>query len=196
MNKREIGKEIIRGLEEIKAWKRGERKLKTYTVAIPKAADVPAIRKELGLSQPEFAGFMGVSLGTLRNWEQGRRQPEGPAIALLFQRGSFTADSTRLVSAVFLGFAPSLIGWSLLELTARAFFSLDRPSLPLWAAAIPVLCNLVFLFILKRPQPEWIGLGASIGFLCGFAVLFTLLHTKRSQWLADTGNPERSPTIG
>jgi putative transcriptional regulator len=83
MNKREIGKEIIRGLEEIKAWKRGELKLKTHTVAIPRAADVPAIRKELGLSQPEFAGFMGVSLGTLRNWEQERREPQGPARALL-----------------------------------------------------------------------------------------------------------------
>ncbi|HKN11464.1 MAG TPA: helix-turn-helix domain-containing protein, partial [Pseudomonadota bacterium] len=47
------------------------------------AADVPAIRKELGLSQPEFAGFMGVSLGTLRNWEQERREPQGPARALL-----------------------------------------------------------------------------------------------------------------
>ncbi|MGH8677713.1 MAG: helix-turn-helix domain-containing protein, partial [Burkholderiales bacterium] len=57
--------------------------LKTYTVEMPKAADVPAIRKELGLSQPEFAGFMGVSLGTLRNWEQERREPQGPARALL-----------------------------------------------------------------------------------------------------------------
>ncbi len=35
------------------------------------------------LSQPEFAGFMGVSLGTLRNWEQERRQPHGSARALL-----------------------------------------------------------------------------------------------------------------
>jgi transcriptional regulator with XRE-family HTH domain len=50
---------------------------------MPKAADVPAIRKELGLSQREFAGLMGVSLGTLRNWEQERREPQGPARALL-----------------------------------------------------------------------------------------------------------------
>jgi putative transcriptional regulator len=83
MSKRNIGKEIIQGLEEIKAWKRGELKLTTYTVELPKAADVPTIRKELGLSQPEFAGFMGVSLGTLRNWEQERREPHGPARALL-----------------------------------------------------------------------------------------------------------------
>ena len=83
MNKRNIGKEIIRGLEEIKAWRRGELKLTTHTVEMPRAADVPAIRRELGLSQPEFAGFMGVSLGTLRNWEQERREPHGPARALL-----------------------------------------------------------------------------------------------------------------
>ena len=83
MSKRNIGQEIIRGLEEIKAWKRGELKLKIHTIAMPKAADVPAIRKELGLSQPEFAGFMGVSIGTLRNWEQDRREPQGPARALL-----------------------------------------------------------------------------------------------------------------
>jgi putative transcriptional regulator len=83
MTKRNIGQEIITGLQEIKAWKRGELKLKTYSVEMPRAADVPAIRRELGLSQPEFAGFMGVSLGTLRNWEQERREPQGPARALL-----------------------------------------------------------------------------------------------------------------
>ncbi|MEK6593303.1 MAG: transcriptional regulator [Pseudomonadota bacterium] len=83
MSKRTIGQEIIQGLEEINAWKRGKLKLKTYSVEMPKAADVPAIRRELGLSQPEFAGFMGVSLGTLRNWEQARREPQGPARALL-----------------------------------------------------------------------------------------------------------------
>lgn len=83
MSKRSIGQEIIRGLEEIKAWKRGELRLRTHTVDMPKAADVPSIRKELGLSQSEFAGFMGVSLGTLRNWEQERREPQGPARALL-----------------------------------------------------------------------------------------------------------------
>jgi putative transcriptional regulator len=83
MSKRNIGQEIITGLQEIKAWKRGESKLRTYSVEMPRAADVPAIRRELGLSQPEFAGFMGVSLGTLRNWEQERREPQGPARALL-----------------------------------------------------------------------------------------------------------------
>jgi putative transcriptional regulator len=46
-------------------------------------ADVKSIRKGLGKSQPEFALMIGVSVATLRNWEQGRRVPEGPALALL-----------------------------------------------------------------------------------------------------------------
>lgn len=83
MGNRDIGKEIIKGLEEIKAWKRGGMKLKTFAVDMPRASDVSAIRKTLGLSQPEFAQFMGVSVATLRNWEQQRREPQGPARSLL-----------------------------------------------------------------------------------------------------------------
>jgi putative transcriptional regulator len=46
-------------------------------------ADIAAIRHRLGLSQTEFARWFGISPGTLRNWEQGRRVPEGPARVLL-----------------------------------------------------------------------------------------------------------------
>ena len=45
--------------------------------------DVAAIREHFGVSQPRFAELMGISVGTLRNWEQGRRTPEGPASILL-----------------------------------------------------------------------------------------------------------------
>jgi putative transcriptional regulator len=48
-----------------------------------KPADVKAIRLQLDQSQTEFALMIGVSVATLRNWEQGRRSPEGPARALL-----------------------------------------------------------------------------------------------------------------
>src|SRR5437660_463388 len=75
--------ELIEGIEEIRAWKRGEVKLKSTTVELPRAADVPQIRKALGYSQEEFAALMGVSVGTLRNWEQARREPHGPARSLL-----------------------------------------------------------------------------------------------------------------
>jgi len=45
--------------------------------------DIAALRRFVGLTQAEFARAMGISVHTLRNWEQGRRQPEGPAVALL-----------------------------------------------------------------------------------------------------------------
>jgi len=44
---------------------------------------VKRLRGWTRLSQPEFARLLGVELGTLRNWEQGRREPTGPARALL-----------------------------------------------------------------------------------------------------------------
>ncbi len=45
--------------------------------------DVVALRKFVGLTQQEFADALGISVHTLRNWEQDRRTPEGPALALL-----------------------------------------------------------------------------------------------------------------
>lgn len=81
--KRDIGKEILAGLDEIAAWRRGEKKLRVHEVTKPKGADVKVIRAGLGLSQETFAGFLGVSVGTVRGWEQGRREPQGPARALL-----------------------------------------------------------------------------------------------------------------
>jgi putative transcriptional regulator len=48
-----------------------------------KPEDIKTIRRRLGKSQVEFALLIGVSPATLRNWEQGRRTPDGPARALL-----------------------------------------------------------------------------------------------------------------
>ena len=45
--------------------------------------DIVALRRFVQLSQMRFAEALGISVHTLRNWEQGRRQPEGPALALL-----------------------------------------------------------------------------------------------------------------
>ena len=45
--------------------------------------DIKSIRKDLNVSQREFATMIGVSVDTLQNWEQGRREPDGPARALL-----------------------------------------------------------------------------------------------------------------
>jgi DNA-binding transcriptional regulator YiaG len=45
--------------------------------------DIAALRHFVGLTETQFAEAMGISFHTLRNWEQGRGQPEGPTIALL-----------------------------------------------------------------------------------------------------------------
>jgi len=45
--------------------------------------DVAALRRFIGLTQIQFADALGISVHTLRNWEQDRRTPEGPALALL-----------------------------------------------------------------------------------------------------------------
>jgi DNA-binding transcriptional regulator YiaG len=44
-------------------------------------SDIAALRRFVRLSQPKFAEAMGISVHTLRNWEQDRRRPEGPALA-------------------------------------------------------------------------------------------------------------------
>jgi Predicted transcriptional regulator len=59
------------------------KKMRPSRVARFKPADIRDIRDRLGKSQTEFAMMIGVSVATLRNWEQGRRVPEGPAQALL-----------------------------------------------------------------------------------------------------------------
>ena len=47
------------------------------------SGDVVALRRFVGLTQVQFANAVGISVHTLRNWEQNRRHPEGPALALL-----------------------------------------------------------------------------------------------------------------
>jgi putative transcriptional regulator len=81
MAKREIGLEILEGIQEIKAYQAGKLKLRTRQLTVP--APPQKIRAQLELSQAAFAGMMGVSLRTIQDWEQGRRKPSGPAKALL-----------------------------------------------------------------------------------------------------------------
>ena len=56
---------------------------KGYGVHVPENIDVKAIRTRLAMTQEEFAGRFGFSVNTLRHWEQGMRQPEGPTRAYL-----------------------------------------------------------------------------------------------------------------
>ncbi|HEX9013132.1 MAG TPA: helix-turn-helix domain-containing protein [Anaerolineaceae bacterium] len=81
MPDRDIGQEILDGIREIKAYKAGQRHLTTRQVKEPAPPQV--IRAKMKLSQAAFAGLMGVSVRTIQDWEQGRRKPSGPALALL-----------------------------------------------------------------------------------------------------------------
>jgi putative transcriptional regulator len=81
MPERDIGLEILEGIREIKTFKAGKIELKTRELKEPSSPQ--AIRLKLNLSQAAFAGLMGVSLRTVQDWEQGRRQPSGPAKSLL-----------------------------------------------------------------------------------------------------------------
>ena len=54
-----------------------------HRVLIPERVDVRDVRQRLNMTQKEFAQFFGFSVYSIRNWEQGKRQPEGPARVLL-----------------------------------------------------------------------------------------------------------------
>jgi putative transcriptional regulator len=73
--------ELIKSASQAVEIVRGDRKpSRTFEVT---SDIVREIRESTGLSQERFAGLFHISVGTLRNWEQGRRRPDGPAAALL-----------------------------------------------------------------------------------------------------------------
>ena len=74
---------IRKGLEEAVAYAKRRGPKKGYRVHVPEHVDVKAIRTKLGLTQQAFAGRFGFSINTLRHWEQGKREPEGPTRAYL-----------------------------------------------------------------------------------------------------------------
>ncbi|VAX35379.1 hypothetical protein MNBD_UNCLBAC01-1400 [hydrothermal vent metagenome] len=80
MNKEDF-KDLLTGIKEIGKIREG--KIKPGRVFKFNPMEVKNIRKKLKQSQKEFSFMIGVSIGTLKNWEQGRRVPEGPARALL-----------------------------------------------------------------------------------------------------------------
>jgi len=72
-------KRVMDGLNDAIAIARGEADPKTYRVHVPVDVDVQKIRKKLKLTQAEFAHRYGFSLGSIRDWEQKRKQPEASA---------------------------------------------------------------------------------------------------------------------
>jgi putative transcriptional regulator len=89
---------LLRGLSEARDHARG-RKVEGLRIHEGTPLDISAIRKRTGLSQTSFARQIGVSPGTLRNWEQGRRRPEGPARVLLAMLARDPHVVSRMLSA-------------------------------------------------------------------------------------------------
>lgn len=79
--KKQLFDDLVASVTQAGRIHRGETKASRTFVFQPE--DVRKIRDKLHKSQSEFAQMIGVSVSTLQNWEQGRRQPEGPARALL-----------------------------------------------------------------------------------------------------------------
>lgn len=73
---RDIGQEILQGVRDIKAGRIGRR----YT---PESYPIVRAREKSGLSQAQFAELLGVSVRTLQDWEQGRREPNAAARTLI-----------------------------------------------------------------------------------------------------------------
>lgn len=73
--------ELARSIRQAGAIARGERKPSRRHEFTP--SRIQAVREGSGLSQAQFARLLNVSVRTLQNWEQARREPTGPAKALL-----------------------------------------------------------------------------------------------------------------
>jgi putative transcriptional regulator len=79
--KRRMFEELLESVREGGAILRGQRKLaRRFEI---RSSGIRAIRERTSLSQSEFAHLIGVSVKTVQNWEQDRRRPTGPAVALL-----------------------------------------------------------------------------------------------------------------
>ena len=73
---RDIGQEILQGIRDIKAGRIGRR----YTI---ESYPIVRAREKSGLSQAKFAELLGVSIRTIQDWEQGRREPNAAAKTLI-----------------------------------------------------------------------------------------------------------------
>ncbi len=93
MTKRNIGQEILDSIKEIKAGRIGR------ITVIMAPDDIKSIRENIGATQKSFAALMNIPVATVRDWEQGRRQPEGPAQSLLV----IAAQRPDILQELFVG---------------------------------------------------------------------------------------------
>jgi putative transcriptional regulator len=85
--RKELFEQLVESVKQMKAIEAGRMKPSRVTRAEDLLADagpdVAALRARFNLSQAKFAALLGISVGTLQNWEQKRRRPDGPAKVLL-----------------------------------------------------------------------------------------------------------------
>jgi putative transcriptional regulator len=99
MSKKAFDK-IAAGLVEAIAIAKGEADPATYRVHVPADVDVVRIRRKMGLTRAAFASRFGLQLGTVRDWEQRKRRPEGAARVLLAVIEKEPEAVTRALAAV------------------------------------------------------------------------------------------------
>jgi putative peptidoglycan lipid II flippase len=107
-----------------------------------------ALRLMLMLSVPATVGLMVLS---------------GPIVELIYERGAFGADSTALVAAALLFYAPGIIGYSIVKIASPAFYSLQDAKTPIMASLVSIAANLVLNLALNAVmQYRGLALGTAI----------------------------------
>ena len=99
--KSSAGSRIVASLREAVDWAEGKDVAVRVTPVEVPTVDVREVRRKLGLSQAAFAAKFGFQPATLRNWEQGRTRPDGPArvlLAVIAQHPEAVEDSLRRAS--------------------------------------------------------------------------------------------------
>lgn len=106
-------------------------------------------------------------------------------VALLFERGQFSAGSTLTVSSMMYGFYPVLITWTVLDVISRSLFSLGRPRVPIVAALLTLALNSVLSVAGGIASLKSVGVPAVIGFSAGAVVAVAYL------WRIAPGSQQR-----
>lgn len=99
--KSSAGSRIVASLREAVDWAEGKDVAVRVTKVEVPTVNVREVRRKLGLSQAAFAARFGFPPATLRNWEQGRTRPDGPArvlLAVIAQHPEAVEDSLKRAS--------------------------------------------------------------------------------------------------
>ncbi len=123
-----------------------------------------SIRMMLMLSVPATIGLMALS---------------GPIVELIFQRGQFTSESTRMTALALLGYAPGLIGYSAVKIASPTFYALKDARTPVVVSVITIALNLVLNLTLVRVFSfQGLALGTAIAALFNSGLLLYLLSRR------------------